>query len=765
MNNIILRAFLIVTVVLTCLQLNESQSPFAMAQSGTGIVRVDGASGADSASCGAVVSPCKTIQQAVDNATSGDEIRIAQGTYTGTGSAVVDISNTTAGQGKNLTLSGGYSAGNWNTADTDETKTMLDGQNSRRVIRILSVDTPQIILNGLTIQNGLVNETIPIPNTGEFSGGGLLCRNDNPNTPNFINLFINNVIFKNNKVAITSNTEKAVTGGGASFYFRCSATLEDVTFEGNSVQGGNAADNTRGSQALGGGFFISGGFTTEGQDGTKLTAKNVTFTNNSVTAGLGGTGVGNGLADALGGGAAIQLCRAELENITATGNTVVAGGGSQQGGAANGGGLFFELNTDTVTITGGMFKDNQVTGGASSAGTGGVGGGGAIMATDSTLSLNQLIMVNNTSSSGTGATNGPAGGGALYFTRIDPNYGGRDSKVTGTNLIMSNNTVTGGTNTYGGGGAVFSQDTTLTLNHVTMSGNTVLNTMQGAALVGLHNLETSVTNISYSIVSDHKGSDSYNNPRAPLIAQTTGDSLTLNYVLFFNNNKDNESGKDYASQPGSPAGSLTSNNELTGDPAFVSPNAPTYDYHIQSSSAAVNKASGSSTGTDIDSETRPNGSSADIGADEYYQASPDLSNSTKSSTPGGITQANNTINYNLTLKNTGKVAATDVTVSDPFPTLLEGITAAIVGNPTCSSGNCTVANNTVSWQGDIPVNGEVTIGYALALTIPIDFTTPTSIANSRLAITYDSGESIDIASSSGFVLNPLQIYLPLVVNN
>ena len=42
---------------------------------------VDASTGLDSGTCGAQVSPCQTIQQAVDNASSGDTIVVAAGTY------------------------------------------------------------------------------------------------------------------------------------------------------------------------------------------------------------------------------------------------------------------------------------------------------------------------------------------------------------------------------------------------------------------------------------------------------------------------------------------------------------------------------------------------------------------------------------------------------------------------------------------------------------------------------------------------------------
>ncbi len=565
-------------------------------------------------------SACPSLQQAIDAAKSDSGtnilIKVAQGTYTGTGTNLVNI-ELISSSNKNITIFGGYDSSDWTKPSTnDHTTTIIDGQNARRGVRIVSIYASKIHLENLTIQNGLAVD--PISNIGVYSGGGLLCRNDNPNEALFIDLTLNNMLFKNNRVNGAAGGEKAVSGGGASLYFRCGGNLDNVTFDGNIVQGGNTTTGLRGDQALGGGLFLSGGFNNETQQNqdTELIAKNLIFRNNQAIAGSGGTGFGNGFPDGLGGGAAIQLSKASIDGVIAENNIATGGDASQQAGTASGAGLFFEYNTGTVVVKNGMLKGNVVTGGASPTGIGGIGSGGAIMSTDSTLQLENLNIVNNQSLGGPGNDGGDAGGGAMYFTR--ESYA--PSVVAGTNLIMANNTAQAGEgeNRYGGGGAIFSQDTTLTLNHATIAHNSVLNTMQAPGVISQHRPNrTSSLTINYSIISDHEGRDIFNNPRAPIIAQQTGDTLAMNYILSHNNTNDLESGTIYSSQPGLADGAMSVSNVIEGDPAYVSQGSPSYNYHITANSAAIDKATGSTTTTDIDGGTRPAGSAADLGADEY----------------------------------------------------------------------------------------------------------------------------------------------------
>ncbi|GAG35654.1 unnamed protein product, partial [marine sediment metagenome] len=118
------------------------------AQSGTGVIRVS-TTGTDAVGCGGV-TPCRTIQYAVDQALPGEEIRVAQGTYTGVSARsgmtqVVYISKT-------VTIRGGYTPANWTTPNPDANLTTVDAQSMGRVLVISGTITPHI--EGLRITGG-----------------------------------------------------------------------------------------------------------------------------------------------------------------------------------------------------------------------------------------------------------------------------------------------------------------------------------------------------------------------------------------------------------------------------------------------------------------------------------------------------------------------------------------------------------------------------------------------------------------------------------
>ncbi len=101
-------------------------------------------------SCGSA-SPCyPTVQAAVDAASSGDEIRVAAGSYTGV--------NTRAGLkqlvylSKAVTIRGGYTASDWSTSNPATYPTVLDAQNQGRVFYIVGNIAPTI--EGLQITGG-----------------------------------------------------------------------------------------------------------------------------------------------------------------------------------------------------------------------------------------------------------------------------------------------------------------------------------------------------------------------------------------------------------------------------------------------------------------------------------------------------------------------------------------------------------------------------------------------------------------------------------
>jgi len=546
-------------------------APATLAQ--TGIVRVE-STGTDSPDCGSVAKPCQTIQQAVNIAKSGDTIRIAQGTYTGSGKAVVSLVASEQ-QPKNLTLTGGYRASNWDTPTLDPSKTVIDGQNGRRGLFIRN-SIALVTVENLTIQNGLLTDGLLFDTLDAYFGAGLFCIN----SP----MSLANVTIKNNVVKRqNSQGNELVGGGGAAFYRNCAVTMKNVIFSDNQVIGGSPAANGRGETAIGGGFVAT--------TNSNVTADNLTLTRNRLQAGNGGTGsqdaTGYLRADALGGGAAFFESQITLKYINVSENNITAGQGSAFGGFGDGAGLYFEKLTSAL-VKQGVIKNNLVHGGASSD-KAGEGEGGAIMSSEASLTLEQLWLVNNQAIGGAGRIAGRANGGGLCFIA---------SQVTGTNLVIADNIAHAGTGEerWGGGGGIYlSRQTQLTLNHTTLAGNSVLDSMIASGGVVV---DSSTMNINYSIIADHTQGYS------ALAALSSSDTLNINYTLFSGNIKDFREGQ---------AGKVVNTNAQTGLPSFADTN-----YHLKVDSAAINKAVGSSTLYDIDGQTRPHDGLADVGADEYY---------------------------------------------------------------------------------------------------------------------------------------------------
>ena len=98
-------------------------------------------------------NPCATIQHAIGQANAGDEIRVAQGTYTdlhvtGGMTAVIQID-------KPLTIRGGYTTADWVTAYPLTQPTIIDPRTQGRGIIVAPAIT--VTLEGLRITNGVAN--------------------------------------------------------------------------------------------------------------------------------------------------------------------------------------------------------------------------------------------------------------------------------------------------------------------------------------------------------------------------------------------------------------------------------------------------------------------------------------------------------------------------------------------------------------------------------------------------------------------------------
>jgi parallel beta-helix repeat protein len=281
-------------------------------------------------------TPC-ALQTALGQAVNGDTIYVAQGIYTGTGSAVVTVT-------QSITLAGGWDGAPTGGVmrDPDTYTTALDGEIARRVVYISGNITPT--LDGFSITRGdatglgghpwwgldlgggvyIVTATTTIRNSRVYSntadrGGGLFLMSSNDAT------LSGNAVF--------SNT--ADNGGGLSLFF-----CDGVTLNGNTISENIAR--------YGGGLYL--GHTSD-----------ATLIGNSLLVNTAGF---------FGGGLRLESVEAVLQGNIVTGNVAAQGGGAYITGnstlnanlvadntAEKGGGLY--LGYGSPTLTNNVIADNQ----------------------------------------------------------------------------------------------------------------------------------------------------------------------------------------------------------------------------------------------------------------------------------------------------------------------------------------------------------------------------------------------------------------------
>lgn len=582
----------------------------ALAQPGTGTLRV-ALTGTNSGTCGSVATPCQTIQQAVQLAVTGDVILVAGGTHV-YNAAVANPCTSSLGApavvcvvNKDVTIRGGFSTADWVTPNPGANPTFFDGQTARRVVQVIQTASNQppagLTLTDVTVQNGRVVGANSGPDTATFAfGGGLLS--------DVTRLLVQRVTFTNN-TALGGSTSAVYGGSGAGGGVAIRAapagtTLEDVTFTENVAQGGTGP--TRGGFAVGGGLFVYD---------SEFLGLRLSFTNNQA---IGGDTPGSGTdgsgfqGDALGGGVAFQIgSNATVRGLTASGNVAQGGNaGSSSGTAAGGfGGAVYTEGTTTsgfasnITIYDAQLTENLALGGT--ARNGGLAAGGAVMAFDATLLVDRSVVTANVAlgGDGQGGAAGPAGGGGYYLTRFFTT----DTVTVRHGVIAGNQAGEGaGTPTGGGGGGLFLQGVAATLEHLTIDDNRLGSAnMQGGALVALSGLAGSTVDLRWSAVTGHvqpAGNSAVHAQAGNTVTYTTG--------LWDGNFDDSNEGAVGA-------GTFVNSGTMTngGSLLYTAPGTPNFDYHLQSSSPAINAATGSSALLDFEANPR---SQPDIGADEFF---------------------------------------------------------------------------------------------------------------------------------------------------
>ena len=558
----------------------------------TGKIICVATSGEDRPDCGTEGNPCRTVQYAAYQAQPGDEIRVAEGTYTGTNtngglSQVAFLTET-------LTIRGGYSTANWNTPDIAVNPTTLDAEGNGRVLVIS--DTITVHVEGLRLEGG----------NASGLGGGPVARDAGGG------LYILTGTVTISKCTIFSNTGSTTGPGyGGGIYVRDGA----ITLRNSKIISNTAGTNVYG---YGGGLYLD--------HGNAILVQNKVMSNTAsfLDAGYGGglyldgtfaeeypTAIllgntlwgnyGSRTADGQGGGMYANHYHVELLDNLIQYNT---GGAGDEG---KGGGLY-------IFFSDALLEGNLVRYNIASRGEEGISGGVHF------CTCPDVTLKNNTIFSNTANTHGNGYGGGVSFCKTTASL---DS-----NAIISNTaTFSTALDVRGWGGGVWTGDrASLSFSNDLIAGNHA-KTQGGGLWLGVERIPANpedrpVIHLQHVTIADNRG-DYYEhgvyvtNTVAFLtntiiaghadfgIYVATGGEATLEATLWYSNSIDHTYGNN----------TRIGDRNFYGDPAFADPGE--WDYHIGEGSAALDRGVVTGVRGDMDGERRP-WLIPDLGADEYW---------------------------------------------------------------------------------------------------------------------------------------------------
>jgi fibronectin-binding autotransporter adhesin len=466
-----------------------------------------GSSGSDSSDCTSSQKPCKTIQYALAQANAGDTIRVAKGLMPITYAGTVSID-------KSVTLEGGWGAVGsgggliWQrSSPCDASWTTIDAGGTERAISIRGNITPTI--DCFTITGGDADGLGGDPD-GPDAGGGIYSNGAAP-------IIVNNVITANYGCDSCSSTY----GHGGGIYLLDAPATAVIS---NNLIANNIGANT--TLGWGGGIMLRdsqaqilsntiqdnrGGIAGDG-GGIMIVGGSPIIANNTILRNRAATGVmGNGGGIFVRSSTPVTIEHNHLQNNYALDGTAVPtmtskGGGIYYSGnptgiasihdnliranaATNdetgaGGGMYLTDLIDPSSISGNTVEDNRASWSLE-------GHGGGIYLNDSTATVADNQVFNNTAASG-GPTGGLGNGGGIYIQSggglvknnvITQNiglvavtgglsYGGgmviTNSLVTVQDNLIAKNSAATAPGSAGAGGGIYVYDgaPTITGNHV-----------------------------------------------------------------------------------------------------------------------------------------------------------------------------------------------------------------------------------------------------------------------------------------------------------
>lgn len=580
--------------------------------------------------CGGA-SPCyATIQGAVDAASDGDTIKVAQGTYTGAGFQVAYID-------KSITLRGGYATTDWVHSYSDTRPTIFDAESveRRRVIQVHGNGGGSVLLAGITLQRGNSisdgggvylstsrNVTLldcKILDNSAASGGAVhiltgmvtmqRCSISNNHSDGIYMagtaLIIDSSTVQSNEgsgttvasgnVTITHSTLKSNRGSGIVTECDSSVLMEDNLVEeneGTGIETGGSSDeicaavtiknnsiraNQRGVSIHSGTTVLDGNTIAEhGTAGVYVEMLNrgryagtVTIINNIIENNTNADGPTVWPENYYGGGVCVYGSDAIIRANLIRGNTSVA----------NGGGIWVSPGLYNSYLYRVDIQDNVVFNNRAQQGGGIQIAGGAV-----NLAQNAIIS-NSATVNGAGLVLN--GGGDLAPVSIE------------RNTIMSNTAPFGSGLSYigYGGGHVTASNDIIARNIPSLDGVYIT----GGTLIAAH--WTLVDNGSYALSTDSGGTAVLTNTvvASHTLAGLWGLGIDATHMLAFNT--------------GTPCGGgAVCANIANNDPAFV--DSMLGNYHIGPGSAAID--SGIQTGVVRDIDGEPRTGIPDLGADEYW---------------------------------------------------------------------------------------------------------------------------------------------------